>query len=392
MENKKTMRWCDILVVIFFLIQPILDVLACFDVGMIHILIRGSFFCFMIVYLLWNPKMRKWMIPYLLAIGMYLAYYLFYFQLPLIDTISNTMKLFYLPVVLLFFYVFTSKHMHPSVAMADLTIYVSLFVLSYLFGFGFNNYDPTNSTKLGFRGVFNSINEISAILIALLPIATKFLLRYRKWIWLLILYGLTIATSLLMGTKVTLGGIVLVILYFVIPKLYRKWKRFSVASKSLSIAICCAVLLLGCYLLPFTTTYQNMVIQAEFFQVDRIFSLDFINRVLFNDRLSFLAINWNEFLLANPIEWIFGVGFNTAYKLVEIDFFDVLFRYGIVGWILLFLPLVLVIWKLPKKSVYFFSLVLLILISCTSGHVLIYPAVAIYFGFPILFSKKEQKN
>ena len=188
MENKKTMRWCDILVVIFFLIQPILDVLACFDVGMIHILIRGSFFCFMIVYLLWNPKMRKWMIPYLLAIGMYLAYYLFYFQLPLIDTISNTMKLFYLPVVLLFFYVFTSKRMHPSVAMADLTIYVSLFVLSYLFGFGFNNYDPTNSTKLGFRGVFNSINEISAILIALLPIATKFLLRYRKWIWLLILY------------------------------------------------------------------------------------------------------------------------------------------------------------------------------------------------------------
>ena len=195
-----------------------------------------------------------------------------------------------------------------------------------------------------------------------------------------------------MGTKVTLGGIVLVILYFVIPKLYRKWKRFSVASKSLSIAICCAVLLLGCYLLPFTTTYQNMVIQAEFFQVDRIFSLDFINRVLFNDRLSFLAINWNEFLLANPIEWLFGVGFNTAYKLVEIDFFDVLFRYGIVGWILLFLPLVLVIWKLPKKSVYFFSLVLLILISCTSGHVLIYPAVAIYFGFPILFSKKKQKN
>ena len=349
MENKKTMRWCDILVVIFFLIQPILDVLACFDVGMIHTLIRGSFFCFMIVYLLWNPKMRKWMIPYLLAIGMYLAYYLFYFQLPLVDTISNTMKLFYLPVVLLFFYVFTSKRMHPSVAMADLTIYVSLFVLSYLFGFGFNNYDPTNSTKLGFRGVFNSINEISAILIALLPIATKFLLRYRKWIWLLILYGLTITTSLLMGTKVTLGGIVLVILYFVIPKLYRKWKRFSVASKSLSIAICCAVLLLGCF-------------------------------------------NWNEFLLANPIEWIFGVGFNTAYKLVEIDFFDVLFRYGIVGWILLFLPIVLAFWKLPKKSVYFFSLVLLILISSTSGHVLIYPAVAIYFGFPILFSKKEQKN
>ena len=32
-----------------------------------------------------------------------------------------------------------------------------------------------------------------------------------------------------------------------------------------------------------------MVIQAEFFQVDRIFSLDFINRVLFNDRLSFFS-------------------------------------------------------------------------------------------------------
>lgn len=392
MENRKTMHWCDIMVVIFFLIQPILDVLACFNVGMIHTLIRGTFFCFMIVYLLWNPKMRRWMIPYLLAIGMYLAYYLFYFHMPLIDTISTTMKLFYLPVVFLFFYVFVSHRLHPSVAMADLTIYVSLFVLSYLFGFGFNNYDPTNSTKLGFRGVFISINEISAILIALLPIATKFLLRFKKWFSLFILYGLTIATSLLMGTKVTLGGIVLVILYFMIPKMYRKWKRFSVASKSLSIAICCVILLLGCYLLPFTTMYQNMVIQAEFFQVNQIFSLDFINRVLLNDRLSFLAINWHEFLLANPIEWIFGVGFHTTYKLVEIDFFDVLFRYGIMGWILLFLPIGLALWKLPKKSVYFFSFVLLLLISSTSGHVLIYPAVAIYFGFPILFSKKCQKN
>ena len=386
------MHWCDIMVVIFFLIQPILDVLACFNVGMIHTLIRGAFFCFMIVYLLWNPKMRRWMIPYLLAIGMYLAYYLFYFHMPLIDTISTTMKLFYLPVVFFFFYVFVSHRLHPSVAMADLTIYVSLFVLSYIFGFGFNNYDPTNSTKLGFRGVFNSINEISAILIALLPIATKFLLRFKKWFSLFFLYGLTIATSLLMGTKVTLGGIVLVILYFIIPKMYRKWKHFSVASKSLSIAICCVILLLGCYLLPFTTMYQNMVIQAEFFQVNQIFSLDFINRVLLNDRLSFLAINWHEFLLANPIEWIFGVGFHTTYKLVEIDFFDVLFRYGIMGWILLFLPIVLALWKLPKKSVYFFSFVLLLLISGTSGHVLIYPAVAIYFGFPILFSKKCQKN
>lgn len=195
-----------------------------------------------------------------------------------------------------------------------------------------------------------------------------------------------------MGTKVTLGGILIVILYFLIPKFYRKWRNINFYSKvtiGIFIFLC---LLLGGYLFTFTTTFKNMVIQANFFQVNHIFSIDFINRVLLNDRLSFLVINWHQFTLTEPIEWIFGMGFQTTFKLVEIDCFDIFFRYGMIGMILLFLPLIYCIWKANKKNVFFFSLIMLLLISCTSGHVLIYPAVAIYFGFLIFFFKKQQKN
>lgn len=332
------------------------------------------------------------MIPYLLAIGIYLTYYLFYFHLSFIEMIGNTMKLFYLPLTCLFFYVFETKLLKPSLAFINLFVYVSLFVLSYVFGFGFNNYDPANSTKLGFRGVFNSINEISAILIALLPIATDYVLHCKRYIALILMYLLTIITSLLMGTKVTLGGILIVILYFLIPKFYRKWKNIHFYSKVTIGIFTFLCLLLGGYLFTFTTTFKNMVIQANFFQVNHIFSIDFINRVLLNDRLSFLAINWHQFTIVEPVEWIFGMGFQTTFKLVEIDCFDIFFRYGMIGMILLFLPLIYCIWKANKKNVFFFSLIMLLLISCTSGHVLIYPAVAIYFGFLIFFFKKQQKN
>ena len=390
-DNMEKIKRCgyELIVILFLLIQPILDMMAGFDFGIFHTVIRGLFFGFMIIYLLWNPKSRKWMIPYLLAIGVYFFYYFFYFHFSMIDTLNNTLKLFYLPVVCIFFYVFETKILSPSIAAFNLFLYVLLFVLSYVFGFGFNNYDPANSAKLGFRGVFNSINEISAIIIALLPVATEYILRKKKYIFLFVLYVLTIITSLLMGTKVTLGGIFIVILYFILPLCYKKWRNMTKTSKIITGVISLTGFFLCCYLFTFTTTFQNMVIQADFFHVESIFSIDFINRVLFNDRLSFLAINWQQFITHYPVEWLFGIGFHTTFKLVEIDFFDILFRYGIVGMILLFLPLIYLGWKVYKKNIYFFAFALLLLISCTSGHVLIYPAVAIYFGFLIFFCKNE---
>ena len=107
---------------------------------------------------------------------------------------------------------------------------------------------------------------------------------------------------------------------------------------------------------------------------------DYLNHVIFNDRLSFISTNFNYFKSANIINYLLGIGMdNYSVKMVEIDAFDILFRYGIIGICLFILMLNKIsIKKLNREEK--LTLILFIFISLTSGHVLIYPNVCIFIG------------
>ena len=140
-------------------------------------------------------------------------------------------------------------------------------------------------------------------------------------------------------------------------------------------------MLCSSFLFTKTRTYQNMVVQNSFFKVDKVLSLDFLNRVIYNDRLSFLSDNYNYFKKQNIIKILFGIGLaNNDIKMVEIDIFDIIFRFGIIGFIIYIIPIILSISWNKLRKVDKISLILFLIISLTSGHVLIYPAVSIYIA------------
>ena len=371
---------------IFLLIQPFLDVIATTNYSILNIIVRGLFLLLIVIYLLFNKKNIAILISTLTA-GLILFGINVYFNLGIVTSISSIMKLYYLPITILFF-VNIKNSIDNKIITYVLFIYLILFLSSYIFGFGYNNYKLSDG-KQGFRGIFNSINEISAIIIGLLPVALNYLKNKKNYIISILLIVFAFLVALLTGTKVLMIGLFIIIIFIYIKSAIKIFKNMSTIKKIISIIVITIIILGGIYLLTYTRFYKNMIVQQKFFKSYNILSLDFINKVLFNNRLTFLKDNFLFYKSQKLINIIFGIGYsNQSIKLVEIDIFDILFRFGIFGLISFIIPIIYIVKKIKLDKISLFSIILLILISLTSGHVLLSPSVSIYFGYIILINNK----
>ena len=372
--------------VVFLLIQPFLDVIATTNYSILNIIVRGLFLLLIVIYLLFNKKNIAILISTLVS-GLILFGINIYFNLGIVTSISNVMKLYYLPITILFF-VNIKNSIDNKIITYVLFIYLILFLTSYIFGFGYNNYKLSDG-KQGFRGIFNSINEISAIIIGLFPLALNYLKNKSNYIISIMLIVFTFLVALLTGTKVLMIGLFIIIIFIYIKSAIKIFKNMSTIKKIISIIVISIIILGGIYLLTYTRFYKNMIVQQKFFKSYNILSINFINKVLFNNRLTFLKDNFLFYKNQSLINIIFGIGYsNQSIKLVEIDIFDILFRFGIFGLISFIVPIIYIVKKIKLDKISLFSIILLILISLTSGHVLLSPNVSIYFGYIILINNK----
>ena len=137
-----------------------------------------------------------------------------------------------------------------------------------------------------------------------------------------------------------------------------------------------------------------------------------VENLLLSSRELFLEKQKNDFIKAPISQKLFGMGYAGNYtdepKMVEMDFYDLLFSFGIIGTLILLIPLlyfgikiiifaflnIKIVFNL-KYSMYATSLLLAFGIAFTAGHVLTAPAVSIYIaailGFlTINFQKRDQ--
>ena len=373
------------LLLVYLFLQPFLDVCAITPYHVVNMIIRGSFFVFMFVYLFIHSYNKKFLFFFVCS-GFLIAGYHFFCDYGIYEIISSIMKLYYLPITILFFYYVSSEWIDRKYLLMVLIIYVTLFLTSYIFGFGYDSY-LENEVKKGFKGVFNSMNEISAIMMGLLPLSLEYLREKKRVICSIMLLLSLFFVSILAGTKVLMLGLILIIMVFYFQGFVHFYKKLDFKIKWVFWFLILMISILGCYFLIHTNFFHNMWVQAQYFEVDSIFSFRFINKVLFNNRLTFLSENFQYFIKQDGFSYLFGIGFFHLFKLVEIDIFDILFRYGILGLVSFILPIAFVLKKGAFSKTFLFSVILLICISCTSGHVLLNPNVVIYFGYILLISK-----
>ena len=298
-----------------------------------------------------------------------------------------------------------------NIFLIDLGMYVFLILIPYITNTSFSSYASIRKGE-GIVGWFYAANDISNIFILLFPFIVYSL--DKKITWWKVLFVLSVMFStLLIGTKVSYFGFILTILmalFYYLFYIKKKWKNILLL---IIILITTIGFGNGSYVIK---NIQNRVDKYNEYQEtgsneegEEIIVRDddsFSSIVLFSSRDRLLGQTYDIYKTRSLKEKVFGIGFSNREsinnerieKLVEMDFFDVLFHCGIVAVILYLLPFAFVViyfirYVLKNKfkiSLYGWMIGYLILLgfgsSSVSGHLFSSPSVLIYYTlFMILF-------
>lgn len=374
----------------FLLLQPILDILISLqqkylpNTLSIGLIIRGILFLLITIYLFKDKSNRKYIYSYLIFILIYLLYDIFILK-SIIPELSNIFQIFYLPFLILFFSKFDNEKINKKFIIIIYFILLNSLLIPYIFGIGFN-ISEMYSNKEGYIGLYNGGNEISAVLLTLLPIIITYLREYKnKIINILFIIEYTICI-ILIGTKTLLLGSLIIIFYFFYKQL--KNKKIILISGII-------IILLSIILLPHTPIYKNIKTSLDYYKIDSpndIFKNNNIDNIIFSRRLYNSHRLYKTYKKSNILNKILGIGRTKilTIKDVEIDIFDIFYSIGILGLIYYLLLLFNIIKNTKLYGIYKFSFILLLIISFFSGHILFKPQVSIYLALLFFLNKYDE--
>lgn len=299
----------------------------------------------------------------------------------------------YLIVLISFFYF---KVVLSTVNKYEIPKYFVWIKLSYillainlslkLVGLGYPMYDNEN---IGSRGFFIAGNEISALLLILSGIMAYYYWVVNKNIRLFVIYGLvSFILGLLISSKTGMLGIVLIHALIILSTI-----NFDLKDKRALKRLFYAIGVVLIFFLGIALFVQNSAIMHRYMYFWH--KMDFVTFIL-SSRNVYLAEMLPVFDVSySSIEKGVGVGITRfealANQKIEIDILDILFTYGYLGTFLfcgLLILYVLNALKLVKKSATFIYaklslmiFVLLLLLSCLSGHIFNSGIAGIFVGF-----------
>ncbi|WP_337020403.1 O-antigen ligase family protein [Oceanobacillus massiliensis] len=315
--------------------------------------------------------------------------------------------------------------------------------------------DTYEWVKTGYKGWFFSGNELGAIIAITLPlvflfaiIKTNSLRDFKFWFLPLALAF----TGVFLGTKVGLFAVIgTFVLVFISILLHWISKVRSIGIKNQHTAnfvYTVAALIIFLFVLPLTPSVNNLTVDMPIPEKDNIVAeegeedstseennenseeqtlpeqtedeearelpafldSEIVNKVL-SSRHFYFTRQFYQYEDANLLQKFVGMGYAGNYtntrKTIEMDFLDIFFSFGIIGSILIFLPLLLLIGVLLKRVFTSFTEVIqmqnimlltsILLgngIALIAGHVWFAPAVSIYFSISmvILFYNLKSKE
>jgi len=373
----------DKLVLILLICQPIIDVITYFQINnnssflSLSIIIRSFIMIITFLYLFKIKSERKYLIFFILYVLLNIGYILFN-KYSLINEAYGISIVFYYIILGSFFSNYKNELINDRLITYIYLFYLLLIVIPRIF--------------LG-HIIFNSINDISSILIGLLPVVINYLIKKKNYGLGLIIITLLFGSILILGTKTTFFGFIIVILYFVIKYLKKNYKNISKKKLLIGVIITLILIAFAGYIFVNSYAFVRIMKNIKYFKAYK-FDYYFFNKVIFSSRLEFLKDLSSTFINSSILTIIFGLGSTllTNIKLVEMDVFDILFRVGILGFIIYIILFIRLLYNNKLKGIYLFSFILFTLISLFTGHVFISTCVAIYPALLFLLNKSNPKK
>lgn len=401
-------------------------------------------FAYLYVLILSKSKYKKVSKYFYIFIVFYIiSYFLFNNELLSLNYLFTEMnymlKLIYMPVMtfalLNYFdeYGFDKKLM-TKVLIFSFILYILLITVPTILNINFKSYDNPNYS--GSIGLFYSANEVSTILLLMFPFVYS--LITEKKILGVILFSAGLYTISLIGTKVTLFGVVIVtFMIFVVALCKIKKINKNVFLIFIMFLVATFVMYNG----RSSNNMQDLITKEQEKEQEEIREIEenLNNNMEPLQENTFLVktLKFGSKLLSNRDVYalntylIFDKNFEKSYlfygmgysntdrindrmvsKLIEIDVLDIFFHMGIFGLLILMFPFLYILYvyvNLRKKKVYkltfagwFYLLMILMTIgiSSTAGHVYLAPAVSIYVSLYFaylfydfnLFNKRKINN
>ena len=409
--NKFLEKNISKIVSFFILLQPILDLITglcvnLFDFNITVGIIIRILFLALIMYVttfVFKKKLSLWVyISIIFYSILYLIGIIIYKDGSYFAEIQGLVKAFYFPIILISLY-----ELRDKIKINNLTLVVTLFTylvcifIPTIFNFGFKTYEITKAGTLGF---YNSANEISGIISLLTPFMFILLAGKNKYLMKTLMLIIFLVVILMMGTKtpllslcITLGSIFMYYFYHCIKK-----KTYKPIVYSLVLIIIGFISLM--LVLPKTNFYKNIEVHLDFLEVDNVFEVfteyELIDHFIFSQRLTFLEDKNELYKDSSVYEKIFGIGYtqdNKLYKAVEMDYFDIYYSHGFIGFILYFGIYVYVLFNVLKdkqktefnRCMRLVSLLLIIILSMFTGHIITGPAVSFIAAVIIVMLAKR---
>jgi hypothetical protein len=449
----------NIFLLLFITLQPVIDILTTFSMKFLsESATFGVFFrllvmlaCIIYVFLHEIKKGKSKTLIYLVSFFAIIAVNLivnilfkenFYF----IEEVKYLTKIVYAQIMLFTYMILFNqirKNAHLLMSLKkyflwSILIINSVMVISIATGTSLKSYDWT---KIGYTGWFFAGNEIGAILAILFPLTLTYAIletKNLKYIYYWIPVFLTGFSLLMLGTKVGYGALFIglfVSLFICFSNWFlRKDKRRSTFLTNGIISFILFITLI--VITPFTPIFSNTFAHLELLGINfdnpdetpgtnknsnsknhnntnkghiPEVNKEQVENLILSSRDDFLKDHQNQFKTAPIIQKLFGMGYSGNYKetpkMIEMDFYDLFYSLGILGFIVYLLPFLFMLYKIgifTLKNIKFFfesgyllfllSIALGLGISYTAGHVLTAPAVSIYFSIIIAFLFVESKD
>ena len=408
------------IILLFLLLQPFLDVIAGLSTiwdlpNIIGIIFRFSFFIFCGIYILFfTKKESKKTKLYLILLIVYLSIFLLHTVITK-DTsvffyeLQNTFNTFYFPVIFIALYQMIEEYQIEI----KLSHIILLFFIYNMFVFiptiTNTNLASYAISKTGSMGWFNSANSISSILSLLLPFTLIYIKNHTKHICIISITAIiTLYVLFTIGTKVPILCIGIIILCNIIYYIIYLYKNKKIKQIISILCICFILSITSILLIPKTSFYKNIQIHMDFLEINSPIEVlkdpYLLDHFIFSQRLSFLKRTHTNYINASLTSKIIGIGYIENYgtdevnlKTIEMDYFDVFYRHGIIGCILFFLPLVYYVKKKHHKIENSFtklnitiSVCLIFILAFFSGHIFVAPATSIIVA--MIFILYDQNN
>lgn len=400
MTKDQKINIFELFIYLFLLLNPLIDALTCMQIKnninfiSISSLTRGIFFLSIFIYLLTTSKNKKNYIFLSLyfIIEAIIQYLLIHNSLSY--EIANLMQIFYLPILINFFKNHQNRYLNLKTICYLYLIYLNLIIIPYIFHLGYYA-SEFYQEKEGYYGLFYGANEISAILVIMLPLVISYLKEHQNIFLTLIIFLELFISIYFIGTKTSLLGVLIVLSYFIIPYLVKIFKKLTKVKKIIAITILSFLSLILICLIPLTPLYKNILRAIAFFNINssNFFSYYGLNKIIFSGRLEFLTNIFNVYKSSNLLTILFGLGKTNliSLKLIEIDLFDIFFSIGLIGFIIYLLSIIKALKNTKLNKITTFTLLLSLVISLIAGHILIAPNVSIYLALLFFFNKQENK-